>query len=197
MSAQRSQQIHAAGVEAARESPVGRIELEGRAYVVMPIGAACDAHDVARVCFDLNGVTLGVFEAGCEQSCSADDPVSALSGRELQIAVLVALGYGSKKIAYRLQISEWTVATYMRRLFAKLDVDNRAAMVFRCAQLIEATLESGESPAELDARVVGLAPRSAPGLRPASQKPKPAVSPLDMRAGAWRQGEPSPLRRSR
>jgi len=60
-----------------------------------------------------------------------------LSERELQIATLVALGQANKQIAHRLHISEWTVASYLRRIFAKLGVDSRAAMVFRCAALIQ------------------------------------------------------------
>ena len=49
------------------------------------------------------------------RGCRAPD------GRELEIAVLVAQGCATKNIAYRLQISEWTVSTYLRRIFAKLE----------------------------------------------------------------------------
>jgi hypothetical protein len=38
--------------------------------------------------------------------------------------------------------SEWTVATHIRRIFAKLHVDSRAAMVFRCAPLIRQVTSS-------------------------------------------------------
>jgi DNA-binding CsgD family transcriptional regulator len=68
------------------------------------------------------------------------DPVQLLTARELQIAVLVAQGYQTKRIAHKLQISEWTVCTHLRRIFAKLGVDNRAAMVGRCLRLIERSL---------------------------------------------------------
>jgi DNA-binding CsgD family transcriptional regulator len=57
---------------------------------------------------------------------------SHLTARELQIAALVAEGRVNKQIAAELQISEWTVATHLRRMFAKLGVDTRAAMVGRC-----------------------------------------------------------------
>ena len=70
-----------------------------------------------------------------------DDLMRRLTGRELEIAVLVAQGHANKNIASRLQISEWTVNTYMRRIFDKLCVDSRAAMVFRCASLISASME--------------------------------------------------------
>jgi DNA-binding CsgD family transcriptional regulator len=59
-----------------------------------------------------------------------------LTGRELQIATLTAHGMSNKKIASRLCISEWTVSTHLRRIFSKLNVDSRAAMVYQCASLI-------------------------------------------------------------
>lgn len=55
-----------------------------------------------------------------------------LTAREAQIARLVADGLVNKQIASELQISEWTVATHLRRIFAKLGVETRAAMVSRC-----------------------------------------------------------------
>ncbi len=55
-----------------------------------------------------------------------------LTGRELQIVALVADGRVNKQIADVLRISEWTVSTHLRRIFAKLGVDTRAAMVSRC-----------------------------------------------------------------
>jgi DNA-binding CsgD family transcriptional regulator len=55
-----------------------------------------------------------------------------LTGRELQIVALVADGRVNKQIADILRISEWTVSTHLKRIFAKLGVDTRAAMVCRC-----------------------------------------------------------------
>jgi DNA-binding CsgD family transcriptional regulator len=57
-----------------------------------------------------------------------------LSERETQIAVLVARGKGTKQIASHLHISEHTVRSYMRRMFSKLRVSTRPAMV---AQLMK------------------------------------------------------------
>lgn len=65
-----------------------------------------------------------------------------LTARELQIAAFVALGHSNKQIANRLQISEWTVSTHLRRTFIKLGVDSRAAMVYRCAPLINFILQA-------------------------------------------------------
>lgn len=67
-----------------------------------------------------------------------------LTGRELQIAMLVAAGQVNKKIARQLHISEWTVATHLRRIFTKLGVDSRAAMVYRCAPMIQKWVETTE-----------------------------------------------------
>jgi DNA-binding CsgD family transcriptional regulator len=62
-------------------------------------------------------------------------PFVPLSPRESEIACMVAKGYGTKQIAAVLEISSWTVATHLRRTFAKLGVRSRAAMV---AQLADA-----------------------------------------------------------
>jgi len=58
--------------------------------------------------------------------------IEPLTPRETQIARLVADGFVNKEIAAKLTISEWTVSTHMRRIFAKLGVETRAAMVLRC-----------------------------------------------------------------
>ncbi|MEZ4298001.1 MAG: helix-turn-helix transcriptional regulator [Polyangiaceae bacterium] len=58
--------------------------------------------------------------------------IEPLTPRETQIARLVADGFVNKEIASKLSISEWTVSTHMRRIFAKLGVETRAAMVLRC-----------------------------------------------------------------
>ena len=62
----------------------------------------------------------------------AGGAVEPLTPRETQIARLVADGLVNKEIATKLSISEWTVSTHMRRIFAKLGVETRAAMVLRC-----------------------------------------------------------------
>ena len=54
-----------------------------------------------------------------------------LSPREQAIARLIAQGLPNKCIADILEISPWTVATYLRRIFIKLNVTSRAAMVAR------------------------------------------------------------------
>jgi DNA-binding CsgD family transcriptional regulator len=54
-----------------------------------------------------------------------------LSPREREIASMVAEGCSNKAVAASLGISAWTVAAHLRRIFAKLGVRSRAAMVAR------------------------------------------------------------------
>jgi DNA-binding CsgD family transcriptional regulator len=58
-----------------------------------------------------------------------------ISPREQEIVRLVALGHSTKIIADLLNISSWTVCTHLRRIFAKLGVGSRAAMVARVAEI--------------------------------------------------------------
>jgi DNA-binding CsgD family transcriptional regulator len=60
-------------------------------------------------------------------------PIPLLSPREHEVARMVSLGYTNKAIAAVLEISLWTVSTHLRRIFMKLNVSSRAAMV---AQLL-------------------------------------------------------------
>jgi DNA-binding CsgD family transcriptional regulator len=55
----------------------------------------------------------------------------SLSPRELAIARLIAKGLPNKSISDLLDISPYTVATHLRRIFVKLGVSSRAAMVAR------------------------------------------------------------------
>jgi len=64
-----------------------------------------------------------------------------LSPREQEIVRMVAKGHPNKVIADVLNISSWTVCTHLRRIFAKLGVGSRAAMV---AQLLELGILSNE-----------------------------------------------------
>ncbi len=65
-----------------------------------------------------------------------------LSPREYEIVRMVAKGHPNKVIADVLNISSWTVCTHLKRIFAKMGVGSRAAMV---AQL----LERGVAPHEI------------------------------------------------
>lgn len=61
----------------------------------------------------------------------SDENMVSLSPRELSIARLIAQGLPNKHISLILQISPYTVATHLRRIFVKLGVSSRAAMVAR------------------------------------------------------------------
>lgn len=63
-----------------------------------------------------------------------DAKVICLSPRELAIARLIAQGLPNKTIGSKLEISPCTVSTYLRRIFGKLGVTSRAAMVARLMQ---------------------------------------------------------------
>ena len=65
---------------------------------------------------------------------ATDNPFHSLSPREQEIVRLVAIGYPNKTIAAILDISPWTVATHIRRIFGKLAVHGRAAMIATLAQ---------------------------------------------------------------
>ena len=54
---------------------------------------------------------------------------SGLSGRESEVAALVAQGHTNHQIAERLFISDRTVETHLSRIFAKLGVNSRVGVV--------------------------------------------------------------------
>jgi hypothetical protein len=90
---------------------------------------------------------------------------------------MVADGHSNKIIADVLNISSWTVCTHVRRIFAKLGVGSRAAMV---ARLIEGEkYESSKAPGvetELSGfRISPFFRTKTPGL-----DPPPAVTPTDL-----------------
>ena len=82
------------------------------------------------------GVVLDVNVDGCRYILTRTVPKPSatqdvLSPREQEISRMIAKGYPNKTIASVLDISAWTVCTHLRRIFAKLGVSSRAAMVAR------------------------------------------------------------------
>jgi hypothetical protein len=57
---------------------------------------------------------------------------------------MVARGYPNKTIAAVLEINSWAVGTHLRRIFAKLHVSSRAAMVARMIETRELEYRQGE-----------------------------------------------------
>ena len=90
---------------------------------------------------DLDNKSCLVVKPKADLENMVISPQELLSERELQIVELVAHGKSNKQIAKKLKISEWTVSTHLRRVFAKLKVDSRAAMVYHCASLVRRRIE--------------------------------------------------------
>jgi DNA-binding CsgD family transcriptional regulator len=77
------------------------------------------------------GATRCVVTIGPQRRLVRTVMADLLSPREHEIARMVAEGRTNKEIASVLDISSWTVSTHLRRIFSKLDVTTRAAMVAR------------------------------------------------------------------
>jgi DNA-binding CsgD family transcriptional regulator len=70
---------------------------------------------------------------------------AVLSPREAIVASLVCEGHSNKIIANKLDVSHHTVASYLRRIYAKLDVSNKAmltAAVMRHEHVLRANMAS-------------------------------------------------------
>ncbi len=74
---------------------------------------------------EVDGVTYALVRLAHQH----DTGMSSLSPREREIVRLVAKGLPNKAIAAVLEVSTWTVATHLRRVFAKLGVNTRSEMV--------------------------------------------------------------------
>lgn len=64
-----------------------------------------------------------------------DEILKALSQRELEILKLLSEGFVKKEVARQLDISVSSVATYIRRIYEKLDVQNAPAAVSKAYRL--------------------------------------------------------------
>ena len=132
--------------------------VEQRSFQVVLCHNKHPSHPAEVARFNLSGLTLAVVEdqEPSKSAAEAREVIAKLTERELQIAAMVAEGYATKNIAYKLRISEWTVGTHLRRICAKLQVHNRAAMVYRCASLIKNAAElAPSSPCERRAAATG------------------------------------------
>lgn len=65
---------------------------------------------------------------------SPADAHALLTNRELQICQLICMGYLTKQVAARLKLSEFTVRSYLKTVYCKLNVRSRGAMVYRFTQ---------------------------------------------------------------
>jgi DNA-binding CsgD family transcriptional regulator len=87
------------------------------------------ASDEVMLDVEADGVRCVLISTG-PAACSGPQ----LSPREQEIVRMVSNGYPNKTIAAVLEISTWTVSTHLRRVFAKLGVRTRAAMVARALE---------------------------------------------------------------
>jgi DNA-binding CsgD family transcriptional regulator len=80
--------------------------------------------DAARAIFE----QLGAAPDPGPLSREASLPTNGLTGRELEVVLLLATGATNRAIARELRISEKTVATHVGHMFTKLGVESRAAL---------------------------------------------------------------------
>nr|WP_199307038.1 helix-turn-helix transcriptional regulator [Alkalinema sp. FACHB-956] len=99
--------------------------------------------DLSAICLHISG-WMAIVEA--TKNCDTDAPVlgintgsqavrQCLTARELQIAELVALGKTNAEIGTTLWITENSVKQALKRMFRKLGVSSRAAMVAKLANI--------------------------------------------------------------
>lgn len=81
---------------------------------------------VGRICCAGTGYLI---YAPVEVEPPPPSPAEILTRRELQVAMLIADGHCDKEIARRLGISGYTVREHIRRIFAKLNLGRRSAIV--------------------------------------------------------------------
>lgn len=136
-------------VPTATDAPVvGELRIGETRYCVF--GPVSDASPVLRAAWESS--SYGRLELGEErfavfaQRTDGDPAGDTLTRREREIVTLVAQGLLNKQIAANLGISEWTVATYLRRIFLKIGVETRAAMVFRCSSMISSAATDDPAP---------------------------------------------------
>jgi DNA-binding CsgD family transcriptional regulator len=139
---------------------VGPVEIDGRACVLMRVTGVVPRHTASRrearprleyvpgelVHFELDGQRYALVPAqhlpgslgNAEPGAVPGHVHDLLTNRELQIVQLICMGLLTKQVADRLQISEFTVRSYLKTIYCKLGVRSRGAMVFRYAQAFRA-----------------------------------------------------------
>jgi DNA-binding NarL/FixJ family response regulator len=76
-----------------------------------------------------------IRQAPGEPAARATDTTAAiLSAREQQVLELITKGYTADECAALMQVSRHTVLTFVRRIYAKLNVTSRSAAIFEARQ---------------------------------------------------------------
>lgn len=112
-----------AGVGIATYGPGARAGFVGIGLPQSPVFAAAPALEQLRI------IAQTSFLRYCDFLTEESEPATALSIRELDVLRLIANGKTKPTIAKRLGISKSTVDTYIRRIYEKLGVSDRAAAV--------------------------------------------------------------------
>jgi DNA-binding CsgD family transcriptional regulator len=101
--------------------------------LVKRIGRPAPTHDEEEVvlCAEVDGMRYTLLQQRVPDGRRA----VRLSAREREIARLISGGHTNKTVAAVLEISLWTVDTHIRRIFTKLGVRSRSAMVAQLAEL--------------------------------------------------------------
>lgn len=142
------------------EPEIGRIDLGGRSCRIVLVDGMVPTHSAPggsrRVRLTYLPCEIGHFEFDGHRYAIVSDPVPAslapdpalsdrravhelMTNRELQVIQLVCLGFLTKQVADRLDLSEFTVRSYLKSIYAKLGVRSRAAMVCRYMQALKET----------------------------------------------------------
>lgn len=90
-------------------------------------------HVAAGNAYIQSEITAPLLDQVAGRTTQAATPT--LTERELQVLHLVATGATNKQIASQLDITEATVKTHLKGVFARLDVANRAEAVAKALQL--------------------------------------------------------------
>ncbi|MDQ6806322.1 MAG: response regulator transcription factor [Actinomycetota bacterium] len=96
-------------------------DLQQAVRIVAEGGAWLDPNVTSRV--------LSVYRDAPAPPARADDTVTTLTARELEVLGLIGRGRTNAEIARELVVSAGTVKTHIHHIFAKLDLRNRAAAV--------------------------------------------------------------------
>lgn len=74
----------------------------------------------------------GRERTGGERSDGADEtrPLTSLSAREQEVLELITKGFTADEIANLMQISRYTVLTFVRRIYKKLNVSSKAEAIY-------------------------------------------------------------------
>ncbi|MGW4771054.1 LuxR C-terminal-related transcriptional regulator [Nocardia sp. NPDC004278] len=98
------------------------------------VAAAAEAQSAARV-FDHLGAAADARRAGTLLAQAQQSADGELTGRQMQILRLLAVGLTNREIAERLVLSEHTVKRHVANILARLDLPSRAAAVGHASRM--------------------------------------------------------------